>query len=102
MQDSQTICSRDSLVNEMYSKYVQGFTLQAIAELYRIPCTTVYRWFKKRGMSTRRVGAPVLYEISEARKLLLSGKTYREVGRLLGVDHSGIFKRVNHSRINHQ
>ena len=95
-------CSKDKLTEEMHSKYCEGFTLQVISELYKIPCTTVHRWFKKRGMITRRVGAPVRYEVSEARMLLLNGKTYRQVASLLGVDHSRLYKRVNHKRENKQ
>jgi hypothetical protein len=80
---------------EISNQYNKGLTLQDIAELYKTPLTSVYRLMIDIGIKFRKVGRRSVYDLEQARSLINSGYTYRQVGEMLGVNYSGVYRRVN-------
>lgn len=82
-------------MNDKYIEaYNQGKTLKDIAQDFNISITSVWTYLKLQGLALRPRGDRRLFDLQRAITYRDKGYSYRRIARILGVNHSGIHRKI--------
>jgi transposase-like protein len=82
-------------MKEIVDAYSKGETIKEIAIKFGVGQTSVWAILKHHGLKMRPRGDRRLFDVEQALKYREKGYSYRRIARILGVCHSGIYRKVS-------
>lgn len=79
---------------EIVKAYEDGKTIKSIAKIFGVADGTVWNVLTKSNCKKHTRGDRRLFDVDTAIKYREKGYSFRRIARILGVHHSGIYRKI--------